>query len=58
VKFIVTTGAFVLGQVLNFGSLAYIADCYNELYPLKETAPVDNESLASCPPPGLLGVDL
>jgi hypothetical protein len=53
-----TAGAFILGQVLNFGSLAYIADCYSKLHPLMETMPADNESLASCPPPGLLGADL
>ena len=52
---IVAAGGFVPGQVLNFESLAYIADCYNKLHPLMETVPVDNESLASCPPPGLLG---
>jgi hypothetical protein len=32
--------------------LAYIAECYSELHPLMETMPVDNESLASCPPTG------
>jgi hypothetical protein len=25
-KFFITTGGFALGQVLNFGSLAYVAD--------------------------------
>ena len=27
-EFFVMAGAFALGQVLNFGSLAYVADCY------------------------------
>ena len=27
----ITTGAFPLGQVLNFESLAYVANCYGEL---------------------------
>jgi hypothetical protein len=55
---IISIGAFVLGQVLNFGSLAYVADYYGELQPLKETPSVDNRSLASCHLPSLLGVDL
>ena len=33
-EFSVAVGAFALGEVLNFGSLAYIADCYGELHPL------------------------
>jgi hypothetical protein len=51
-------GAFVSGQVLNFGSLAYIANCYGELRPLHGAASVGNEPPASSPPPGILGVDL
>ena len=39
-EFSITAGAFALGQVLNFGSLAYIADYYGELCPLHGTAPV------------------
>jgi hypothetical protein len=31
---------------------------FGELHPLKEVGPVDNESLASSPPLGLLGADL
>jgi hypothetical protein len=27
-EFFITADAFVTGQVLNFGSLAYVADCY------------------------------
>jgi hypothetical protein len=57
-EFSITASAFSLGQVLNFGSLAYIADCYGELHPLKEVAPVDSESLASSPPLSPLGADL
>jgi hypothetical protein len=57
-EFSVTTDAFSLGQVLNFGSLACVADYYSELHPLKEAAPVGNEP--SAPPSllGLLGADL
>ena len=45
-------------QVLNFGSLAYVVDVYGELHPLKGVELVDNESLASSPPLGLLGADI
>jgi hypothetical protein len=38
---IITAGAFAPGQALNFGSLTYITDCNGNLYPLKETMPVD-----------------
>lgn len=44
---IIIAGAFVPGQVLNFGNLTYIADCYGQLHPHKEIAPVGSESLAS-----------
>lgn len=44
---ILASGAFALGQVLNFGSLAYVADYSGELHSLKETAPVENKSSAS-----------
>jgi hypothetical protein len=50
--------AFALGQVLNFGSLVYIADCYGELHPLHGAALVGNEPSMLPPPLGLLGVDL
>jgi hypothetical protein len=50
--------AFALGQVLNFGSLAYITDCYCELHPLHRATPAGNEPLASPPLRGLLGVVL
>jgi hypothetical protein len=33
-EFFITTSTFALVQVLNFGSLAYVADCYGELRPL------------------------
>jgi hypothetical protein len=42
-EFFVIGGAFALGQVLNFGSLAYITDCYGELCPLNGATPVGNE---------------
>jgi hypothetical protein len=57
-EFFIITGAFALGQVLNFGSLAYIADCYGELCPLNGAAPVGNELQVPSPPLGLLGGDL
>ena len=57
-EIIVAGVSFAPGQVLSFGSLAYIADYTGELHPLNETAPVDNESPASYPSSGLLGVDL
>jgi hypothetical protein len=40
----IVVNAFTPGQVLNFGSLAYVADCYGELHLLKEAEPVGNES--------------
>lgn len=55
---VVAAGTFIPSQVLNFGSLAYVANFYIKLHHLKETALVDNESLASCPPSILLGADL
>ena len=30
-EFFIIAGAFAPGQVLNFGSLAYVIDCYGEL---------------------------
>jgi hypothetical protein len=54
----VITGDFTPGQVLNFGSLAYVADCHGELRPLHGAAPVGNEPPVSPPPPGLLGANL
>jgi hypothetical protein len=53
-EFSVIAGDFALRQILNFGSQGYVADYYGELHPLKEVAPVENESLVSSPPPGLL----
>ena len=50
--------AFAPGQVLNFGSLAYVTDCYSELRSLNGAASAGNELLAPPPPLGLLGVDL
>jgi hypothetical protein len=57
-EFSVVAGAFAIGQVLNFGSLAYIADCYDELRPLHGAAPAGNKPSASPPLLGLLGANL
>jgi hypothetical protein len=51
-------GTFTPGQVLNFGSLAYIADCYGELRPLHGAALVGNKRSVPPPPLGLLGANL
>jgi hypothetical protein len=53
----ITTSAFALSQVLNFGTLAYVADCYGELHPLHGATPSGNESPTLPPLPRLLGVD-
>ena len=42
-EFSIVAGAFAPGQVLNFGSLAYVTDCYSELRPLHGAAPVGNK---------------
>jgi hypothetical protein len=52
------TNAFASSQVLNFGSLAYVVDCYDELHPLKEAAPTGDEPLTPPSLLGLLGADL
>jgi hypothetical protein len=57
-EFFIIVGAFTLGQVLNFGSLAYITDCYGELRPLDRAASAGNEPPASPSLSSLLGVDL
>jgi hypothetical protein len=57
-EFFITASTFAPGQVLNFGSLAYVADYYCELRQLNGAAPVGNKLLAPPPPPGLLGADL
>jgi hypothetical protein len=49
-EFSVTAGAFALGQVLNFGRLAYIADYYGELRPLHRATSLGNEPSVSPPP--------
>jgi hypothetical protein len=55
---VVATGAFAPGQVLNFGSTAYVTDYNGKHHPLEETVPVRNESPTSYPPLGLLGADI
>jgi hypothetical protein len=57
-EFSIMAGAFALGQVLNFGSLAYLADCFGKLCPLHEAASTGNKPPAPPPPLGLLGADL
>ena len=54
----VMADAFAPSLVLNFGTLAYVADCYGELCPLHGATLAGNESLGSPPPLGLLGADL
>lgn len=56
-EFFVTVDAFAPGQVLNFKTLAYVANCYSELCPLKEVTLVDNESQRQLPS-SLLGANL
>ena len=57
-EFFIMTGAFALGQVFNFGSLAHIADCYGELHSLNGAAPMGSKPLSLPSLPGLLGADL
>jgi hypothetical protein len=57
-EFFITANAFALDQVLNFGSLAYIPNCYGELCPLNGVALTSNELPTSPPSLGLLGVNL
>jgi hypothetical protein len=57
-EFSITASTFALGQVLNFGSLVYIVDCYSELRPLQGAASVGNKPSMLPPPPGLLGANL
>jgi hypothetical protein len=45
-KFFVTADAFTLGQVLNFGSLAYVDDCYGKHHPRSEAAPVSHPKIS------------
>jgi hypothetical protein len=57
-EFFIMAGAFALGQVLNFGCLAYMTDCYGKLHPLNEVPPVGNEPRVLPKPLGLLGANL
>jgi hypothetical protein len=57
-EFSITADAFAPGQVLNFRSLADVADCYSELRMLDGAASVGNELPAPPPPLGLLRADL
>ena len=57
-EFSIMAGAFASGQALNFGSLAYIIDCYGELRPLHGATLAGNVALVLPLLPGLLGVDL
>jgi hypothetical protein len=57
-EFFITANAFALGQVLNFGSVAYIPDYYGELCPLDGAALMSNELPTSPPLLGLLGANL
>jgi hypothetical protein len=57
-EFSVAAGAFALSRVLNFGTLAYVADCYGELRLLHGVAPVGIEPPISPPSPGPSRTDL
>jgi hypothetical protein len=57
-EFFIIAGAFTSGRVLNFGSLAYVADYYSELPPLNGAVLAGNKLPVTPPPPGLLGADL
>jgi hypothetical protein len=57
-EFSIMVGTFAPRQVVNFGSLAYITDCYGKLHPLHEVVPVGNEPLTPPPLLGLFGQDL
>ena len=57
-EFFIIADTFALGQVLNFGTLTYVADCYGELCLLNGAVPVGNEPPVSPPSLGLLGEDL
>ena len=49
-EFFITASSFGPGQVLNFGTLAYVIDCYSELRSLNGAMPAGNE-LPAPPPP-------
>ena len=57
-EFFITASAFALGQVLNFGSLAYVADCYSKLHLLIGATPTGNKLPAPPPPLGLIRANL
>jgi hypothetical protein len=54
-EFSATPGAFASGQVLNFGSLAYIVDCHGKLHLLGGVAPASSKLLAPLIPSSPLG---
>ena len=51
-------GTFTMGQVLNFGSLAYITDCYGELHLHHRAVMAGNEPPVSSPLLGPSRADL
>jgi hypothetical protein len=57
-EFFIIAGAFASGQVLYFGSLAYITECYGELRPFNGATLASNELSVPPPPLVLLGADL
>jgi hypothetical protein len=57
-EFSIMAGAFSTGQVINFESMVYVADCYDELNPLKKVTPTGNEPPTPPSLLGLLGEDL
>ena len=57
-EFSVMVSAFAPGQVLNFGSLAYITDCYGELHLHHRAVMAGNEPPVSSPLLGPSRADL
>jgi len=57
-KLSIMADAFAPSQVLNFGTLAYVADCYNELHLLHGATLAGIEPPTSPPPPGPLRANL
>ena len=57
-EFFIIVDAFAPGLILNFGSLAYVIDCYDEFCPPMGVAPAGDGSTTLPPPPCPPGVGL